>query len=301
MNWLSAIWEVFKSLASPVLSFIGVRQTNKTNRQIASENIAYQERENEIARQREDTAYSRSAEDMKRAGLSKTLAAGNPASSNLMNAPHNDYRMQNELEKLQLAEAYYGVQQAKANVDNTKADTQAKDAQAQYTNTQNENYVKHLASKIELNEARSEFYRAESKLSNLKGDNFVRELDATLKKIESETNLNWSKNKSEQEYTKLIKEQVISEMKRQKLISAQTQSQIYSYMNDYLDYKIKMYNFGFAKSHNNPYNYNYALRDSVLASSAINAGSNIASGLLKALISAGNYASPYPSNLSLSF
>ena len=252
MNLLSAIWEGVKSLASPVLSFLGLRQTNKTNRQIASENIAYQQQENEIARQREDTAYSRSAEDMKRAGLSKTLAAGNPASSNLMNAPHNDYRMQNELEKLQLAEAFYSVQQAKANVENTKADTKAKDATATYTNTQNENYVKHLASKIELNEARSEFYRAESKLSNLKGDNFVRELDATLKKIESETNLNWSKNKSEQEYTKLIKEQVISEMKRQKLISAQTQSQIYSYMNDYLDYKIKMYNFGFAKSHKNP-------------------------------------------------
>lgn len=73
------------------------RQQNELNQSLNRENIAFQRDtndlnwyrqlgENNLARQREDTAYSRAARDMEAAGLSKTLAAGNPASSAAMTA-----------------------------------------------------------------------------------------------------------------------------------------------------------------------------------------------------------------------
>lgn len=79
--------------------------TNKTNLQIAQdtnnanmlmnrENIEFQQAENEIARLREDNAVQRRASDLTAAGLSKTLAAGSPASANAMNAPNNQFAMQ---------------------------------------------------------------------------------------------------------------------------------------------------------------------------------------------------------------
>lgn len=70
---------------------------NQMNMALNRENIAFQKRtndlnwqrqlaENNLTRQREDTAYARAARDMEAAGLSKTLAAGSPASSAAMTA-----------------------------------------------------------------------------------------------------------------------------------------------------------------------------------------------------------------------
>lgn len=70
---------------------------NQMNMALNRENVAFQKRtndlnwqrqlaENNLTRAREDTAYSRAARDMEAAGLSKTLAAGNPASSASMTA-----------------------------------------------------------------------------------------------------------------------------------------------------------------------------------------------------------------------
>lgn len=80
---------------------------NQMNMALNRENIAFQKRtndlnwqrqlaENNLTREREDTAYSRAARDMEAAGLSKTLAAGNPASSAAMTAaqaesPHHKF------------------------------------------------------------------------------------------------------------------------------------------------------------------------------------------------------------------
>lgn len=70
---------------------------NQMNMALNRENIAFQKRtndlnwqrqlaENNLTRQREDTAHARAARDMEAAGLSKTLAAGSPASSAAMTA-----------------------------------------------------------------------------------------------------------------------------------------------------------------------------------------------------------------------
>lgn len=81
---------------------------NDLNRELNKENIAFQratndlnyqrqKEENDLTRAREDTAYSRAAKDMEAAGLSKTLAAGSPASSASMTAsqaqsPENKFK-----------------------------------------------------------------------------------------------------------------------------------------------------------------------------------------------------------------
>lgn len=73
------------------------REQNALNMLLNRENINFQKQtndlnyqrqlaENNLTREREDTAYRRAAQDMEAAGLSKTLAAGNPASSAAMTA-----------------------------------------------------------------------------------------------------------------------------------------------------------------------------------------------------------------------
>lgn len=65
------------------------RETNATNMALNQANIEMQERQNQINREREDDAVRRRANDLIGAGLSKTLAAGSPASANAMQAPQN--------------------------------------------------------------------------------------------------------------------------------------------------------------------------------------------------------------------
>lgn len=92
-------------LLGSYLDFRSNQRTNNTNYNIATntnnanmlmnqQNIEMQERENAINRAREDDAVRRRANDLVGAGLSKTLAAGSPASANAMQAPSNQFEMQ---------------------------------------------------------------------------------------------------------------------------------------------------------------------------------------------------------------
>lgn len=100
-----SVVDFFSNLVTQGMNKNNVRSTNQTNRDIAAEtnasnmamnqaNIEMQQKENEINRQREDDAIRRRANDLMGAGLSKTLAAGSPASANAMQAPQNTFAAQ---------------------------------------------------------------------------------------------------------------------------------------------------------------------------------------------------------------
>lgn len=77
------------------LQYQGVVRANEINKEINQANIDYQKAENELARAREDSAVQRRVADLKQAGLSSTLAAGNPASAQQMTAPRSEMYYQN--------------------------------------------------------------------------------------------------------------------------------------------------------------------------------------------------------------
>lgn len=82
--------------------------TNKKNAQINAQNLAWQKEENEIMRQREDTAVQRRAEDLEAAGINPILAGLGGASAqpgNIISAipAQNGSAMQNIFQGLDLS------------------------------------------------------------------------------------------------------------------------------------------------------------------------------------------------------
>ena len=127
------------------------RQANEQNialtREINNQNIAFQQNENAITRAREDNAVQRAASDMTAAGLSKTLAAGNPASAQALQAPsantpqvkalNNQFKYESALQKMNIASLMQNMAEKEkeldmkedfnnAQIDNMKADTALK-------------------------------------------------------------------------------------------------------------------------------------------------------------------------------
>lgn len=84
---------LFGSAMTNATNAQSTRDTNRVNAQIASNNLDYQREYNEQIFAREDNAVQRRAADLEAAGLSKTLAAGSPASAGgSASAPLNMHR-----------------------------------------------------------------------------------------------------------------------------------------------------------------------------------------------------------------
>lgn len=102
------------------------------------DNIAFVQEENRITREREDNAVMRRAQDLQNAGLSKTLAAGSPASAQPLNAPqkqalNNQFKYESALMKLNLASLMQdmetkneAIKQNWAKIENETKETNAK-------------------------------------------------------------------------------------------------------------------------------------------------------------------------------
>lgn len=127
-----AILGAVAGLGSGIASFFGNRETNQTNAQLTREQNEQNERLMREQWQREDSAYTRAAADLQKAGLSKTLAAGHPASagsvvpmqkaeytSPVQKSIDTAYRLMSmvqDFEKRQNENAYIGAMAKKAGV-----------------------------------------------------------------------------------------------------------------------------------------------------------------------------------------
>lgn len=154
-DWLGLGVSGVGSIVGAGLSYAGQKDAIAAQKEIAEQNLAFQRealaqnQANQLTTwNREDTAVQRSAADMQAAGLSKTLAAGNSASSSApikVDALHNDYQPISKLDKLgqmvqsmaSIGQSIYGLQQAQANLAKTEAETNQVNSQTQATQNVN--------------------------------------------------------------------------------------------------------------------------------------------------------------------
>lgn len=193
------------------------REANEQNialqREINSQNIAFQQSENAITREREDNAVQRAAADMTAAGLSKTLAAGNPASAQSLQAPsanapqvkalNNQFRYESALQKMNIAsllqdmvEKSEDIKMKKdyndAIIDQIKAQTEGLSLQNStfMENFRNEQNLK--LSTIAVNSANERMHDAQAKLYQIEGDYKADLLQSEIDKNVSQKILNSS-------------------------------------------------------------------------------------------------------------
>lgn len=208
-------------LVNGIGSLIGGIGTNYTNQQIANQNIAYQKEaneqniafqreindtnyyrqlaENNLTREREDTAVQRAMTDVTNAGLSKTLATGLSASSSSQSASmaqapkaealRNEFKYQSVLKELNLLDMYNKVQESKATVDHIKAQTSNINAQTDFTKTQNDMYAQKTVSEINKNVTSSEYNSVRSDLVRSTSEAEVNRIEAQVKNLVEDTNL----------------------------------------------------------------------------------------------------------------
>lgn len=234
------MWTAIASLIGAGLAFAGGLIANKKNKEIAdqnvayqkeantqnvdmhkevnSQNIAFQQQENEITRQREDTAVQRAAADMTAAGLSKTLAAGHPASASALTAPeasapsvspvNNSFKYESALQKMQIAQFLQDMavkgEQLKQQKALNDANIEFTKAQTENMNNQNSVFMEQYQHKLELENSQIALNYANKDLTNAKTEfeKITNSKQADL--IQSEINKNiavYLLNKSQEKLT----------------------------------------------------------------------------------------------------
>lgn len=177
----TAIAYIGAALIGALGTYMATQRTNQTSQEVSDQNIEFQQKENELTREREDNAMQRAAADYRAAGLSQTLAAGNPASAAALTAPQASY--QNEsgigraIEKANLKEAVLNLKSHEAEVAQTKAQTENIKAQTEATNLSNSTYMQQFANQQSLTLAQVEHTKAQLAVS---------ESQAKLNQIEGE-------------------------------------------------------------------------------------------------------------------
>lgn len=186
------------------------KEANEANiqlqRDINNQNIAFQQQENDITRMREDNAVQRAAADMTAAGLSKTLAAGNPASAQGLTAPqaespqvqraqvqalNNQYKYESALQKMNIAQLLQDMSVKDEQLKQSKALNDANikliEAQAENYNNQNSVFMQNnqneqllKLSSIALNNVKADQAKAETELTKIVGEYKAQELQSEI-------------------------------------------------------------------------------------------------------------------------
>jgi len=170
----------------------GAYSQNQTNQAIANQNIAFQQKENAITRQREDNAVQRAALDMQAAGLSKTLAAGNPASAQALTAPQNTYKP-SKIDivggALSLKNQAEQIRQQIAQTDLVKSQAKGQQIANEFDLENNKTMLKLNELKIDSSLAETRAKNASAALDEIKGKNYGDYIRAEIRKLEADTDL----------------------------------------------------------------------------------------------------------------
>lgn len=173
---------------------IGGTTSNIMSGNLNERNIAFQRQENEITRQREDNAVQRRALDLQRAGLSKTLSAGSPASAQALTAPRDERTYVNPIEraieKMNLQNLV--LQNAQARADIALKDAQKTKTESETTgqNISNGNAMENFSlhrqavnAEVELKASQVKLNEANAALADKKGYRYADMVDAEIDKI----------------------------------------------------------------------------------------------------------------------
>lgn len=246
---ISALVSLFSGLLGAGSSFIGQSNTNKVNKQIAAENIAFQTAENNITRMREDNAYQRAAADLTAAGLSK-FSLTSPASAAALSAPQNNYEYVSPLlkasQQMDFLNSFLQAYKTKAEVDNINAQTNQVSQNIAFNFDEHDLKLEKLRGEIDLNKSQSRYHDALARLREIEGENYAEYWDVKLADVIADVNVKWSEFANNNVYREEIKarvEKTIQETSGQKL---KNRKLLYEMANDKLDYMSRLYNFSYS-------------------------------------------------------
>lgn len=257
--------------------FGGSHSTNEANMSMNQENIAFQKEENEITRLREDNAVQRAAADMTAAGLSKTLAAGHPASAQSLQAPSNTFEAQKNSAGLNMMNMIKNLffeseandranklNNAQVDLVNAQAGAQnfANSVQEQTWENEQE-YKKAITAQANSN---TELNKSNKVIADITGDNLQKEIDSKIalnvaNTVESYSRTalnNVNRRKADKEIHKISME-IYTEYLNQGLIKAKTDTEkeqlklaIASATKCYYDTEILKHNLNYAQKNGLP-------------------------------------------------
>lgn len=241
------MWTALATIASALIgglaTWFGTRKTNQTSEDISNKNIEFQQQENDITRLREDNAVQRSAVDMQAAGLSKTLAAGNPASAASLTAPqdtrHYESPMQKAIEKMNLKQTIMDLRSQKADIEYKETQKKLIDAQTHAQELSNQTFMENFHNEqnqkllnMDLARANIASYEASTKLNTILGDYKAQEIESEIAYRIAQTDLTneninkvkeeikteiWSRYKLSKEAELVVQDVVNAKLKEQQM------------------------------------------------------------------------------------
>lgn len=260
------------------------KEANEANiqlqRDINNQNIAFQQQENDITRMREDNAVQRAAADMTAAGLSKTLAAGNPAPAQGLTAPqaespqvqraqvqalNNQFRYESALQKMNIAQLMQDMtvkdeqlRQSRelnnAQIDYIKAQTLGQNNvnETFRENFRNEQLLK--LSQISVHNSQVAVNRAQEKLASIEGDYRAEKLQNEIDHQIASINLFRSQNRLVGENITLTQKeisyyanQIAESIARTNKLSKESELVVQDLAYKKLEYSVLEYNLGMSK------------------------------------------------------
>lgn len=242
-------------------------------RETNAQNIAFQKEENVITRMREDNAVQRAAADMTAAGLSKTLAAGNPASAQSLQAPsasapqikalNNQFKYESALQKMNIASLIQDMaekqkeldmkeQYNNAQIDNIKADTYLKTLNGQtfMESFRNEQAIKmsqefSFRMQAQESQARTEIYKIE-------GQYKAKEIESAINKQVSEIQRNSAETQFTFNQSRKLAQDISESVARTEKLGYETQMLVKDLALAQINLESNLWDLDYAKRYNLP-------------------------------------------------